>query len=465
MIIKASQRGGAKQLALHLLNTDDNEHVRVHDIRGFMSDTVLGAFKEAYAVSRATKCKQFLFSVSLNPPETATPGVDVFESAISRIEEKTGLTGHPRAIVFHEKGGRRHAHVVWSRIDAETMTAKRMSHFKLKLRDISRELYFEHNWQMPKGLVNSEERDPRNFTLAEWQQAKRIGLHARDLKQMMQECYAVSDGQAAFAAALQERGMILARGDRRGFVAVTHEGEVLSVSRYVGKKPKEIVAKLGEPDDKLSSVEEAKRQQATAMHQAMNRHLKEAKAKHRQTMKPLEQTRQRMTTQHRQQRQTLEAKLKARRIKEAKQCAARLKSGWRGLWDRLTGHHKQTIKQNEKAAIYAFHRDRRLRHGLIEHHLAERQTLQILIKNARQSFARNVLELREDRSVYRDRTLEIGDPLSRRRRRSRDRDKEVIDTSPLRKAFDRVRQTEPSPKRPRHRNLKRKRDRGHEPDF
>jgi hypothetical protein len=36
MILKASQRGGAKQLGLHLLRTDENEHVELHEIRGFL---------------------------------------------------------------------------------------------------------------------------------------------------------------------------------------------------------------------------------------------------------------------------------------------------------------------------------------------------------------------------------------------------------------------------------------------
>ena len=70
MILKASQRGGAKQLGLHLLKMTENERVEIHEVRGFISDDVMDAMHEAYAVSRGTKCRQFLFSVSLNPPET-----------------------------------------------------------------------------------------------------------------------------------------------------------------------------------------------------------------------------------------------------------------------------------------------------------------------------------------------------------------------------------------------------------
>src|SRR3546814_11854212 len=102
-----------------------------------------GALKEAHALSLGTKCKQFLFSVSLNPPVGESVRIEVFEKACEVIEERLGLKGQPRMIVFHEKEGRRHAHAVWSRIDADTMTAKPLPFFKTKLRDIAKELYLD----------------------------------------------------------------------------------------------------------------------------------------------------------------------------------------------------------------------------------------------------------------------------------------------------------------------------------
>ncbi|BBK40432.1 hypothetical protein STVA_04520 [Allostella vacuolata] len=153
MILKASQRAGGKQLAVHLLRMDENDHVEVHELRGFVAEDLNGAFHEAYAISRGTKCRQFLFSVSLNPPETESVPVEVFEAAIDTIEERLGLTGQPRAIVFHEKEGRRHAHCVWSRIDAQTMRAVHLPHFKRKLHDLSRQLYLEQGWRMPAGMA------------------------------------------------------------------------------------------------------------------------------------------------------------------------------------------------------------------------------------------------------------------------------------------------------------------------
>jgi hypothetical protein len=91
MIVKGSQRGGAKQLGLHLLKTEENEHVEIHEISGFVADDVMGAMKEAHALAQRTKCRQHLFSVSLNPPPSESVRVEVFEDACAKIEKQLGL--------------------------------------------------------------------------------------------------------------------------------------------------------------------------------------------------------------------------------------------------------------------------------------------------------------------------------------------------------------------------------------
>jgi hypothetical protein len=155
MILKGSQRGGDQNLAAHLLRTDENEHVLVHELRGFASDNLKDALREVHAVARGTKCRQYLFSLSLSPPEGERVPVSVFEDTVARIEKQLGLEEQPRALVFHEKEGRRHAHAVWGRIDADTMTAKPLPFFKQKLMGIARELYLDHGWKMPRGFANA----------------------------------------------------------------------------------------------------------------------------------------------------------------------------------------------------------------------------------------------------------------------------------------------------------------------
>lgn len=167
MIIVASQRSGARALADHLMNDRDNDHVTLAKVDGFMADDLHGALNEAFAISKATQYKQFMFSVSLNPPGDAYVTKEEFELAAQRVAEKLGLQDQPHAIVIHEKQGRRHAHVVWSRIDADSMTAINLPHFKNKLRDVSRELFLDHGWELPKGLKTYGDKDPMNFTLAD----------------------------------------------------------------------------------------------------------------------------------------------------------------------------------------------------------------------------------------------------------------------------------------------------------
>ena len=88
MILVGNQRGGANNLAHHLLSPE-NEHVRVHEISDFVADDLHGAFNEAHAISRGTRCQQFLYSLSLNPPEgkavSAFPDRFAYQSTSSTI--------------------------------------------------------------------------------------------------------------------------------------------------------------------------------------------------------------------------------------------------------------------------------------------------------------------------------------------------------------------------------------------
>lgn len=191
MILKGSQRGQAEQLAAHLLNAHDNDHIDVHQLRGFLADDLAGAFEEIEATSLGTKCVQPFFSVSINPPAEGSAKLTNkdFRVAAHWIELANGLQGQPRAIVFHEKNGRRHAHVVWSRIDAQTMTAKNLAHFKRKLMGVSQELFLEHGFALSNGFTDPEKASPNRVDLAEWQAAKQRGRNAVDQKQLIRQCW------------------------------------------------------------------------------------------------------------------------------------------------------------------------------------------------------------------------------------------------------------------------------------
>lgn len=57
MIIKGNSRGAGRDLALHMLNIEDNKHAFLHDLRGFLADDLIGALQETEAISLGTQCQ------------------------------------------------------------------------------------------------------------------------------------------------------------------------------------------------------------------------------------------------------------------------------------------------------------------------------------------------------------------------------------------------------------------------
>jgi MobA/VirD2-like, nuclease domain len=418
MILVGNQRGGASNLAGHLLK-QENEHIEVHEIRGFASENLHGALNEAYAVSRGTKCKQFLFSLSLNPPPQENVNTEIFEAAIERIEEKLGLSGQPRAIVFHEKEGpsgtRRHAHAVWSRIDTDEMKAVQLSFTKKKLRDVSRDLYIEHGWKMPRGFVNSHERNPKNFTLAEWQQAKRVGKDPRTIKTDFQDAWAISDSKAAFTHAMQERGYKIARGDRRGFVAVDIHGEVYSIPKLANVKTKLVRQRLGD-EKALPRVADAKDQIAQEMLPKLDDYQQSLEAQNQQRRSEFDRIRKTLVQRQRIERQTLREKQETRRATENKERQARFRVGIGGLWDRLRGEHKRIQEQNEREASASLSRDRGQKDALVFRHIEQRRHITRSRNQDRTKLAELRQELMRDRKTY----SQMKAPPEQREERRRD---------------------------------------------
>ncbi len=416
MILVASQRAGARALADHLMNIRDNDHVEVVDLSGFMADDLHGALDEAHAISKATKCKQYLFSVSLNPPEDCMVSEEGFQEAADRIAGKLGLADQPRALVIHEKQGRRHAHVVWSRIDAETITAINLSHFKTKLRDLSRDLFLDHGWELPKGLKTYGEKDPLNFTLAEWQQAQRIGVDPREMKQLFSEAWDQSDDLTSLSHALADKGLYLAKGARRGAVALDIQGNIYALARWSGVKSRDVKARVDEAD--LPTVADVFSKLRLKKTEQVQDYIQQIKDRHVQDMQPLVNERLALVTSQRQERLDLKAKQEQRRIGETKARSDRLNKGLRGLFDRLTGAHRRTVQENERAAIACAHRDQEQRDRLILAQIKERKGLQEHAKAIKAEHRKGRVLLAKNIAAYLRRpTVEHGASHTRQRSR------------------------------------------------
>ena len=422
MILKASQRGGPSQLAAHLLNDKENDHVTLQEVRGFVASDLKGAMVEAGAIAKGTRCRQPVFSLSLNPPKDAQASISDLLDAAERAEAVLGLQGQPRAIVIHEKAGRQHAHVVWSRIDAESMKAINLPHFKNRLKELSKELYLEHEWTLPEGHRENGWKNPLNFSLAEWQQARRLGLDPREIKQVFRDAWDRSDNLASFANALEERGYYLARGDRRGIVATDLSGQVYAVARWSGVKTKELRARLGD-GEKLPSVATVHTDLRKRVSSKLRQHLKADKAEQQADLQALKSDLRKVVMKQRTERARLQSMQNIRREAEARERAGRFRRGLGVVLDVLSGRLFKLRKQNENEAYASFVRDRAQRNLLHEDQRKERapyhqkiDALQNAQKTHRSALAQRIASVlrvtrtqentRKDRG--RDYELELG---------------------------------------------------------
>ncbi len=402
MILKGNRRGGAKDLALHLMK-DENDHVQVHELRGFVAGDLMGALNETYAISRGTKCQKFLYSLSVNPPPGETANTAAILDAVENAEKVLKLTGQPRAIIFHEKNGRRHAHVVWSLIDSAAMKAVRLRNDREKLQPLTRELFVRHGWKVPDGLLDRENRDPRAFTLKEYHQAKRHGRDPRYARTFIQAAWAISDSRVAFDAALEERGMKLAKGDRAGLVCVDMFGEVYSLPKMLGLRIKDVRERIGserDDADAFRSVEDAKAQTAALMLSVFRRFTAEIEEREDRKTGEFERRKAELVRRQRLERQSMGQRQEERQAEEARIRQSRFRTGLRGLWDTLRGHNRRIRTLNEHEALVALRRDQQERDALIQRHIAQRRHVDLFRMQLRREFTRERRHVERDITTY-----------------------------------------------------------------
>ncbi|MCP1469860.1 hypothetical protein J3E64_001542 [Sphingobium sp. OAS761] len=459
MIIKAKTRGDAVALGRYLLSSK-NEQIEIHSVDGFFADDVLGAMRETEAQASAVKSRQYLFSMSLSPPPNEEVGMEVYDKAILNVKERMGLSGQPHIALFHENGGRRHMHLVISRIDPETLTVKPVDHYKYKLRDLSKSIFVERGWDMPRGLIDKENRDPRQFTMAEWQQARRIGRDSAHLKMLAQEAWAMSDNPASFEKAMESRGLYLARGDRRSHVAMTWQGEVFALARLLNRRTKEVRERLGSSDT-MRDLETTRQHVRDTVEPMLQRLAGQADQQKAQALSSFDQRRMAMTQGHSAERKRLDAGIEARRLSEQKTRTERLRTGIMGLWDRMTGKHSRVHRQNEFEALMAMRRDREQRDALVLAQLRERRTLQVEIAEVQKRHEARLDALHRDLAAQREQPQPQVQPQQVYRQRQTETAREPFRQAVMPSRDERMTQREERRNRQRDRSRERSRDFGY----
>lgn len=271
MIIKGKSRTEPGPLAAHLGNAEKNERVQLLETRGVVAKDLRGALVEMDAYAAGSRCSKPLYhaAISPEPPHRLTP--EQRTEAVDALEKKLGLEGHARAVVLHEKLGREHIHVVWSRIDIGTMKAVPDSHNYRKHEEVARDLERRFGHERVQGAHAEREgaggekvrRPERTPSRPELRQEEKTGVKGATVRTEVTQAFRASDGPEAFKAALEEKGYRLAQGDRRDFVVVDKAGGVHSLARRIEDvRAAELRATMAPLDrEALPSAEDAKRMQ------------------------------------------------------------------------------------------------------------------------------------------------------------------------------------------------------------
>ncbi|MEW8185643.1 MAG: relaxase/mobilization nuclease domain-containing protein [Candidatus Thiodiazotropha endolucinida] len=406
MIPFASQRGMGQDLAAHLQNQHDNEVMEVAELRGAVVHDLHGAFAEWEAQAHAlTRCQNYLYSLSINPdPKQGELTREQYFDYIERVENKLGLSGQPRAIVFHTKHGREHCHAVWSRIDPVNEKAVHLAFDHDKLMMVTREFARDHNLELPDGYAKDKAADKsRQVTVYEMAQQRGTGLSRQDHSQAVTEAWQASDSPAAFVQALADKGYMLATG-KRPYVLVDFYGGMHALPKLITDKTvrtKDVRAFLEKdyPPDTLPSVDEAK-ELIAAHRKSVEAHLENEQRvealdelKHFHQARRQAQKKERLMLHRRQHRERIQLKsvhrmqrdeqrtqylAQTRRIKRERY--ERRPTGLAGFLARVTGMEAVRIKMHK-------YQDRKR----LRAYLADRDTLK-----KQQAQKRTVLHRRQE---------------------------------------------------------------------
>lgn len=263
MIIKGKARGNGAQLGRYLVTQGKNERIRVIEVRGVSAEDVPGAVREMDVLALGARTEKGLYHAQINTRAEERLTDEQRTYAVDRLEAALGFAGQSRVVVVHEKNGREHCHVVWSRIDLDRMAAIPDSHNYRKHEEVARHLEREFGHERVQGAHaerDGKERPERTPSHREMLQADRTGLSPGEVKAQITELWRNTDSGQAFANALEDQGWMLARGDRRDFVVIDPRGGTHSLARRIeGANAADVRARLADLDPKLiPSIAEAK---------------------------------------------------------------------------------------------------------------------------------------------------------------------------------------------------------------
>lgn len=218
MVIRGKSRGNGKQLAAYLLAQRDNDHKpQVMQMRGFADRDPLAALvNTALDVATVSRSNKPFYHGILNPREGEASDMspEQWELAADIMENSLKYEGLPRLIVLHQKGGRVHAHVVWSRYD----------HHTARLRPDTYNFYKHNSARAQIEQTLGHERT----------NARRDRTQEPSHKERLTQFWRDSVSAADFIEQAQAAGYEIGQGlDRHPYRAITPEGTSIDLVRQL----------------------------------------------------------------------------------------------------------------------------------------------------------------------------------------------------------------------------------------
>lgn len=172
-----------------------------------------------------------------------------------------------------------------------------------------------------------------------------------------------------------------------------------AIAKYTGIKTREVRDRLGD-ERELPSIEQAKSAISARMTGMLRRNIQEIETRHRLQSASFAFRKNQIVQCQREERIRFKKDQAMRWEKETLERTQRLSTGFKGIWDRLTGRYTEIRRQNEFEALEGMQRDRAEKDALIFRHLEERKLLHRQRALARQENMKQVESLHQDVATY-----------------------------------------------------------------
>lgn len=196
--------------------------------------------------SSGRKLEHPVYAYSLSwHPEEAPDREHMIRSGIDSLKT-LGMDEHQVVIVCHNDEPHPHIHLIVNRVHPVTGKAATLSNDRLKLSQ------WAETYEKERGKIYCDKRVENNRKRGQ-------GAFVKAYHDELTGLYRQADNGPAFAAALKNKGYVLAKGDRRDYVIVDEYGKARNPARLIeGANARDIRDKLAGIDrDSLPSVKAA----------------------------------------------------------------------------------------------------------------------------------------------------------------------------------------------------------------